>query len=85
MALLSFLFGNKPKSAGIAKERLKLIIAHQRGDSSGPPDYLPALQKELMEVISKYIKVDPADINVNIEKQGNVEMLEVNIVLSGRR
>ena len=85
MALLSFLFKNKPKTAGIAKERLQLIIAHQRTDSSSPPDYLPALQKELMEVISKYIKVDPADINVNLERQGNVEMLEVNIVLSGRR
>lgn len=80
MAILDWLFGSKPKSAAVAKERLQLIIAHERADHS-PPNFLPALQKELVAVISKYVKVSDRDIKVNLEKQGNLEVLEVNIVL----
>jgi cell division topological specificity factor len=80
MSLLSLLFGSKPKSAAMAKERLQLIIAHERTGSS-PPNFLPALQKELVAVISKYVKISEKDIRVNLEKQGNMEVLEVNIVL----
>ena len=81
MSLLSLIFGNKPKTATIAKERLQLIIAHERSGPSSQPDFLPALQKELIAVISKYVSVNPDDIKVSLEKQGNYEVLEVNIVL----
>ena len=81
MSLLSLIFGNKQKTANIAKERLQLIIAHERNGQSSKPDFLPALQKELMAVISKYVSVNPDDIKVSLEKQGNYEVLEVNIVL----
>ena len=81
MSLLSLIFGNKPKTATIAKERLQLIIAHERSGPSSQPDFLPALQKELSAVISKYVSVNPDDIKVLLEKQGNYEVLEVNIVL----
>lgn len=81
MSLFSLLFGNKPKSAAVAKERLQLIIAHERSGQTTPPTFLPALQKELMAVISKYVKVDMNDIKVSVEKQDNYEILEVNIVL----
>ena len=81
MSLLSMLFGSKPKTASLAKERLQLIIAREHGDASGP-DYLPDLQKELIAVISKYVKVNPEDIKVQLEKQDNYEVLEVNIVLA---
>jgi cell division topological specificity factor len=80
MSLLSMLFGSKPKTAALAKERLQLIIAREHG-SPDAPDYLPELQKELIQVISKYVKVDPDDIKVQLEKQDNYEVLEVNIVL----
>ena len=81
MSLFSLIFGNKPKTATIAKERLQLIIAHERNDQSNKADFLPALQKELIAVISKYVSVNPDDIKVSLEKQGNYEVLEVNIVL----
>ena len=81
MSLLSLIFGSKQKTANIAKERLQLIIAHERNGQSSKPDFLPALQKELMAVISKYVSVNPDDIKVSLEKQGNYEVLEVNIVL----
>ena len=81
MSLLSLLFGSKPKSAALAKERLQLIIAHERNGLSGKKDFLPEMQKELIAVISKYVSINPDDIKVSLEKQGNYEVLEVNIVL----
>ena len=81
MSLFSLIFGNKPKSAPIAKERLQLIIAHERAEQTSAPDFLPALQQELLAVISKYVSVNADDIKVAREKKGNFEVLEVNIVL----
>jgi cell division topological specificity factor len=80
MALLSFLFNNKPKSASAAKERLQVIIARERNGRGGP-DFLPALHKELIAVISKYANVDPGDIKISLDRQGNLEVLDVNVVL----
>ena len=81
MSLLSMLFGNKPKTASVAKERLQLIIAHERNGQTSKQDFLPDLQQELVAVISKYVSINPQDIKVSLEKQGNYEVLEVNIVL----
>ena len=81
MSLLTLFIGNKQQSASVAKERLQLIIAHERNGQSSKPDFLPALQRELIAVISKYVAVSLDDITVSLEKQGNYEVLEVNIVL----
>ena len=80
MALLSFLFNTKPKSANAAKERLQIIIARERNGRDGY-DFLPALREELIAVIAKYTKVNPADIKVSLDKQGNLEVLDVNVIL----
>ncbi len=80
MSLLSFLFTNKPKSASTAKERLQVIIARERNGLDGP-DFLPALHKELIAVISKYAQVSPEDIKISLDRQGNLEVLDVNVVL----
>jgi cell division topological specificity factor len=76
------LLGEKKKSASVAKERLQIILARERvGGASGQPDYLPALQRELMAVISKYVSINPEDIKVQLERQDNLEVLEVKIEL----
>jgi len=80
MALLSFLFNSKPKTANMAKERLQIIIARERTGRDGY-DVLPALREELIAVISKYTKVNAEDIKVSLDKQGNLEVLDVNVVL----
>lgn len=80
MSLLSFLFSPKQKTASTAKERLQVIIARERGGRSGP-DFLPALHKELIAVISKYTQVDAEGIKISLDRQGNLEVLEVNVVL----
>ena len=81
MSFLARLFGEKKKTAEIAKNRLSLLIAHERVGDSPTVDFLPALQRELIEVISKYVTVNPEDIKVHLDKQDNMEVLEVNIVL----
>ena len=81
MSFLARLFGEKKKTAEIAKNRLSLLIAHERSGGSAKDDFLPALQRELIEVISKYVSVNPNDIKVHLDKQDNYEVLEVNIVL----
>ena len=82
MSLFSFLLGEKTKTASVAKERLQIILAHERsGRGASRPDYLPALQRELVAVISKYVSVNPEDIKVHLERQDNLEVLEVKIEL----
>jgi cell division topological specificity factor len=82
MSFLSLLFGEKKKTASVAKERLQIILAHERGGRGKSPDYLPALQQELIAVISKYVKIRPEDIQVNLEHQDNIDLLSVKIELA---
>ncbi|SDM05891.1 cell division topological specificity factor MinE [Oryzisolibacter propanilivorax] len=82
MSLLSLFLGEKKKTASVAKERLQIILAHERsGRGASQPDYLPALQRELLAVISKYVHIDSSDLKVNFERQENLEVLEVKIEL----
>ncbi len=88
MSFLSFLLGEKKKTASVAKERLQIILAHERSSLSGKkrPDYLPELQRELVAVISKYVSINPEDIVVTTERQGDLDVLEVKIELpEGKR
>ena len=81
MSLLSLFLGEK-KTANVAKERLQIILAHERtGRGGSRPDYLPDLQRELIAVISKYVAISPDDIKVNLERQDNFDVLEVKIEL----
>ena len=82
MSLLSFLLGEKKKTATVAKERLQIILAHERsGRGSSRADYLPQLQRELVAVISKYVSINADDIKVHLERQDNYDVLEVKIEL----
>lgn len=81
MSIIDLLFGKRQKTASIARERLQIIIAQERFKEQGTPDYLPTLQREIMEVLAKYVQVSAEDIRINHEKQDGVDVLEVNIVL----
>jgi cell division topological specificity factor len=86
MSILSFLLGEKKKTASVAKERLQLILAHERsGRNAAEPDYMQDLQRDLIAVISKYIKIDIKDIKVNLDRHDNFEVLEVKIELPDAR
>ena len=77
MSFLSFLLGQR-KRPPPSPERLQIILAHERGRGDSP-DYLPQLQQELIAVISKYVKINPEDIKVHLERQDTLEVLEVKI------
>ncbi len=82
MSFLSFFLGEKKKTATVAKERLQIILAHERsGSGATRADYLPKLKEELLAVISKYVQISASDIKVSLEKQDNFEVLEVKIEL----
>lgn len=79
MGLLAF-FRRSPATATVAKERLRIIVAQERSTRSGP-DYLPLLRRELLEVIRKYVKVDPEEITINLEREDGHELLEMTVAL----
>ena len=82
MSFLTFWAKEKKQTANVAKERLQIILAHERvGRNASTPDYMDALQRELLAVISKYVSINPKDIRVNLERQDNLEVLEVKIEL----
>ncbi len=80
MSFLDYLLGTRKKTATVAKDRLQIILARERVDRKGP-DFLPELRQELLQVISKYVKIDLDQVKVNLEHDGNFEVLELNIVL----
>ena len=79
MGMFDFL---KPKkeTASIAKDRLRIIVAQER-TTRGAPDYLPMLQRELLEVIKKYVKVDAEAVNVKLIKEGEHDVLDISVSL----
>lgn len=81
MSFLSYFLGNRKKSAVVAKERLQIILAHERGGSGGAPDYLPALKEELLAVIEKYVDIKRDQIKMSLETHDDFEVLELNITL----
>lgn len=80
MGLLDYFRQRKGSdSASIAKERLQILVAHdRRGDA---PSYLPQLQRDLLKVIRKYVAVDNEAVSVSVEQDGVHEVLELNVVL----
>lgn len=79
MSLLNFL-RKKPSTASVAKERLQIIISHERSQRS-QPDYLPKLQDEILAVIAKYVPIERDQVNVTLEKDGDNAILELNVTM----
>lgn len=81
MALLDYFRAPKKKSAALAKERLQIIVAHQRGQRN-TPDYLPQMKKDILEVIRKYVEIDMDQVSVQLEqKDDSLSVLELNVTL----
>jgi len=71
-----------PTSASLAKERLQIIVAHERNKRSlQQPDYLPQMREEIIAVIRKYIPIDSSQVSVNVDNSENCSVLELNITL----
>ena len=79
MGMFDFLRAKKT-TAETAKNRLQIIIAQDR-TSRGGPDYLPLLQRELLEVIRKYVNVDVEAVKVDLVKDGEHDVLDISVAL----
>ena len=80
MSILDLFWRRSKPSAPAARERLQILLAHERAGTS-QPDYLPQLHRDILEAISKYIDIDQEKISVEFENAGKVSMLEVNVEL----
>jgi cell division topological specificity factor len=82
MALLEFFRPKKTTTASVAKERLQIIVAERRSAGQGAPSYLPQLKLDLLEVIRKYVHINPDQVSVNLDqKDEDLSVLELNVTL----
>jgi cell division topological specificity factor len=77
MSLLSFF--NRPRSAPVARERLQLLLAHERTATHGRPDLLELLRAEILQVIAKHVVVESEEVKVSLDKQEGISTLEIDI------
>lgn len=80
MGILDAFRRKKGNSAALAKDRLQVIIAHERSGANAP-DYLIPLREEVLAVIRKYVAVDDEAVRMQIEREGDYEILELNVTL----
>jgi cell division topological specificity factor len=80
MGIMDFFTQRNKNTANVAKERLRIIIAQERS-TRGAPDYLPLLQRELLEVIRKYVNVDVDAVKVDFVKDGEHDVLDISVAL----
>lgn len=76
-SFLQKLFGSEKASKELAKDRLKLVLIHDRASLS--PAMMDNLRRDLVEVISKYMEFDESALDVQMAEQESMTMLEVNI------
>jgi cell division topological specificity factor len=84
MNLFKSLFAPQRNSASVAKERLKIVLAHERAGRDAP-DFLPKLQKELIDVVGRYVEIRDDMIRVSLDKAGETSLLEINIEIEGAK
>lgn len=73
---------NRGGSAPIARERLQILLAHERSSSS-KPDLLAVLHKEVLAAISKHVAVEPDKVEVKVHRKDEMSVLEIGIEIDG--
>jgi len=79
MSIFNYLRRRKD-TASVAKERLQIIISHERSQRNAP-DFIPKLQEEILAVIAKYVPINREKISVNVERLDDSSVLELNITM----
>jgi cell division topological specificity factor len=75
------LFSNRNSSAAVARDRLQILLAHERGLVSGQSDLVVRLREEILAVISRHVNLDPDKVVVKMDRGKHVSTLEVDIEL----
>lgn len=84
MAFIDYFRSNKKNTASLAKERLQIIVAHERQNRLSP-DYLPQLKKDILEVIAKYVQVSEDKVTVEFDQSDELAVLELNVTLPDQK
>ena len=74
-----FTFFNRKRSAPAARERLQILLAHERANIGGQADLVTILREEILAVVAKHVNIDPEKVTVTMERGDNVSTLEVDI------
>ncbi len=89
MGIFDIFKRQNPPSAKIAKERLQIIVAHQRNgrntEESEHPIFMEDMKREILDVVQKYVQIDASDIEASIDKDGDIDVLALNINLPDKR
>ena len=80
MSLLDYFRNPKSNTASLAKERLQIIVAHERNNRMSP-DYLPQLKQDILAVIAKYVHVSEDQVTVECDTSDDLTVLELNVTL----
>lgn len=81
MSLLNYFRPKKKAAASVAKERLQIIVAHERKKRTGP-SWLPQMERDILDVIRKYVEIGPDAISVQLEQtEDDLSVLELNVTL----
>jgi len=83
LEFLSRLFSRDNGSKNMAKERLRLVLVHDRTSIS--PQLLETLKADLIQVISNYMEIDESALEVNLDANGNTVALVANIPVKGMK
>lgn len=83
MGFLDGLFGSRKKSASAAKERLQLVLVHDRADLS--PARLEALKDEMIDLISRYVNIDRNAVDISLTEDRSEQRLVADIPLASER
>jgi cell division topological specificity factor len=73
-----FGFFKSSRSAPVARDRLKVLLAHERA-SAGKPDLIAILREEILAVIGKHIAVDAEKVNIKADRADKVSTLTIDI------
>jgi cell division topological specificity factor len=85
MSWLDFFRGRRAEkgNATLAKDRLQIILAHERASRDGE-DFLPRLQQELLAVVARYVQVDANKVQVNLERGEGMSTLAIGVELPAK-
>ena len=77
------LLGRQPASANTAKQRLQLVLAHDRSDLN--PELLQQMRREILEVVSRYVEIDLEEVDMSLETEDRVTALVANLPIKRAR
>lgn len=83
--MIAYFRGPQVKTASLAKERLQIIVSHERASTrEDGVDFLPQLEQELLDVISKYMTVSRDHVKVQLAREGGLSVLELNVTMPSK-